>query len=122
MISLAVMLAVGQGVAPDPAEARLWYARTAESGSAHALRALGMMILVGEGGASDHERHVWRGEYRNVKTDFSRPKTEVVVAVWEDARSRRKAQKPHSRERARERAHDRSDARTLCESWRVIEG
>ncbi len=53
MISLAVMLAMGQGVTPDPAEARLLYARTAESGSAHALRALGMMILVGEGGASD---------------------------------------------------------------------
>lgn len=54
MISTAVMLALGQGTAPDPAQARDWYRRAAERhGSAHALRGLAGMLITGEGGAAD---------------------------------------------------------------------
>jgi TPR repeat protein len=53
MISMAVMLAVGQGTRVDAAEARQWYRRAAETGSAHALRGLAGMLLAGEGGRVD---------------------------------------------------------------------
>jgi hypothetical protein len=53
MISRAVMLATGQGTAPDPARARQSYAEAAEAGSAHALRGLAGMYLAGEGGPVD---------------------------------------------------------------------
>jgi TPR repeat protein len=59
MLSRAVMLATGQGVAPDPASAREWYRRAAESGelgSAHGLRGLGGMLVAGEGGPIDLAR------------------------------------------------------------------
>jgi len=59
MISRAVMLATGDGVAIDGAAARLWYQRAAESGemgSAHALRSLGGMLARGEGGSIDLPR------------------------------------------------------------------
>lgn len=61
MISRAVMLATGDGVAEDDAAARLWYQRAAESaeyGFEHALRALGGMLLLGEGGPADLARGV----------------------------------------------------------------
>jgi TPR repeat protein len=61
MISRAVMLATGDGVAEDDAAARLWYQRAAESaeyGFEHALRALGGMLLFGEGGPADLPRAV----------------------------------------------------------------
>jgi TPR repeat protein len=59
MISRAVMLATGQGVAPSPSDSRSWYQQAAQSGqlgSAHALRALGAMLIIGEGGSIDLPR------------------------------------------------------------------
>ncbi|MEQ1810213.1 MAG: tetratricopeptide repeat protein [Terricaulis sp.] len=59
MLSRAVMLARGEGVAQDAAAARVWYQRAAESdsiGSAHALRGLGAMLIIGEGGPVDIPR------------------------------------------------------------------
>lgn len=59
MTSRAVMLATGEGVAKNPVEARTWYERAARSGEdgwAHALRGLGGMLLMGEGGAVDLPR------------------------------------------------------------------
>lgn len=59
MVSRAVMLAIGQGIARDPQAAREWYLRAAESGelgSAHGLRGLGAMLVTGEGGARDIPR------------------------------------------------------------------
>ncbi len=53
MISRAVMLAVGQGVAADPAQARTWYARAAAQGRAHAARGLGAMLVMAEGGPAE---------------------------------------------------------------------
>jgi TPR repeat protein len=56
MISRAVMLATGEGVAEDDVAARIWYQRAIDvKGSllAHALRGLGSMLWVGEGGAKD---------------------------------------------------------------------
>lgn len=59
MLSRAVMLARGEGVAQDASAARQWYlqaAETGELGSAHALRSLGAMLIVGEGGPVDIAR------------------------------------------------------------------
>jgi TPR repeat protein len=61
MISRAVMLATGEGVVQDPAAARLWYGRAAESGEHgfdHALRGLGAMLAEGEGGPVDLPRGI----------------------------------------------------------------
>jgi TPR repeat protein len=61
MISRAVMLATGQGVAEDDQAARLWYQRAAESGDvmfAHGLRGLGAMLVSGEGGPADVPRGI----------------------------------------------------------------
>lgn len=43
MISTAVMLATGDGVARDPIAAAAWYTKAATRGSAHAMRGLGAM-------------------------------------------------------------------------------
>jgi TPR repeat protein len=56
MISTAVMLATAEGVEENDVEAREWYLRAADRGSAHALRGLGFMHLNGEGGAQDVPR------------------------------------------------------------------
>lgn len=57
MISTAVMLAMGQGVARDPAAARDWYVRAArQHRSAHALRGLAGMLIMGDGGPADLNR------------------------------------------------------------------
>jgi TPR repeat protein len=59
MISRAVMLATGDGVAENQVEARSWYERAARSGEegwAHALRGLGGMLVIGEGGPVDLPR------------------------------------------------------------------
>jgi hypothetical protein len=61
MISRGVMLATGEGVAEDDAAARDWYRRASESGEigfAHGLRALGAMLVVGEGGPVDLPRGI----------------------------------------------------------------
>jgi len=61
MISRAVMLATGDGVAEDDAAARLWYQRASESGEvgfAHGLRGLGSMLISGEGGPVDLARGI----------------------------------------------------------------
>ncbi len=61
MISRAVMLATGDGVAKDAAAARHWYQRASESGEhgfEHALRALGGMLAIGEGGSVDLPRAI----------------------------------------------------------------
>lgn len=61
MVSRAVMLATGEGVAEDDAAARLWYQRAAESGDVqfhHGLRGLGAMLLAGEGGPVDVPRGI----------------------------------------------------------------
>jgi len=61
MISRAVMLATGDGVAKDPVAARHWYQKAAESGQhgfEHGLRGLGAMMAVGEGGAVELARGV----------------------------------------------------------------
>ncbi len=50
MISRAVMLATGQGVEQNEAEARDWYLRAAKAGQPHGLRGLGAMYVSGEGG------------------------------------------------------------------------
>lgn len=52
-ISRAVMLASGQGVEVDAAAAREWYMTAIRQGSAHALRAMGAMLVTGEGGPAD---------------------------------------------------------------------
>lgn len=59
MISRAVMLATGEGVAEDAAAARTWYERASRTGSdsvPHALRGLGAMLVLGQGGPVDLER------------------------------------------------------------------
>jgi hypothetical protein len=56
MISRAVMLATGQGVEPDPEQARTWYARAAAQGSAHGARGLGAMLVMAEGGPAEPAR------------------------------------------------------------------
>ncbi len=59
MISRAVMLATGEGVEADERAARDWYLRAAESNHPlrfHALRGLGGMLLVGQGGPVDLPR------------------------------------------------------------------
>lgn len=59
MISRAVMLATGDGVAKNAPEARDWYGRAARSGERgweHALRGLGGMLLMGDGGPVDLPR------------------------------------------------------------------
>lgn len=59
MISRAVMLATGEGVESDPAAARRWYeaaTRTPEGNHAHALRGLGGMLALGQGGTVDLPR------------------------------------------------------------------
>ncbi len=48
MISRAVMLATGDGVAQDPEAAAYWYGEAAALGSAHAMRGLGAMHVFGE--------------------------------------------------------------------------
>jgi uncharacterized protein len=48
-----VVLATGDGGEENDEEARLWYLSAAEQGSAHAMRALGAMLIQGEGGAVD---------------------------------------------------------------------
>ncbi|HYG31285.1 MAG TPA: tetratricopeptide repeat protein [Allosphingosinicella sp.] len=61
MISRAVMLATGEGVAEDDGAARRWYQRAAESGERgfeHALRGLGSMLAAGEGGPVDLPRGI----------------------------------------------------------------
>lgn len=61
MIRRAAMLATGNGVAENDAEARLWYQRAAESGRPgyeRALRGLGGMLVSGEGGPVDLPRGV----------------------------------------------------------------
>lgn len=59
MISRAVMLATGEGVATDAAAARRWYEAAAAvpgSNHAHALRGLGGMLAFGQGGPVDLPR------------------------------------------------------------------
>lgn len=57
MVSTAVFLATGEGgVQVDAAAARSWYDKAARLGSAHALRGLGAMWTVGEGGPVDAAR------------------------------------------------------------------
>lgn len=61
MISRAVMLATGEGVAENDLEARDWYKRASESGDVmfpHALRGLGAMLVNGEGGPADLPRGI----------------------------------------------------------------
>ncbi|HEX8526940.1 tetratricopeptide repeat protein [Allosphingosinicella sp.] len=61
MISRAVMLATGEGIVADPAAARLWYQRAAESGQRgfeHGLRGWGAMLSVGQGGPADLPRGI----------------------------------------------------------------
>jgi TPR repeat protein len=56
MASRAVMLALGQGVAENDPEARIWYRRAAETGRdgfENGLRGLGWMLATGEGGPID---------------------------------------------------------------------
>lgn len=56
MVSRGVMLAIGQGVTENDAEARDWYRRAAESrrqGFGDGLRGLGWMLATGEGGPVD---------------------------------------------------------------------
>jgi TPR repeat protein len=56
MVSRGVMLAIGQGVTENDAEARTWYRRAAESrrrGFGDGLRGLGWMLATGEGGPVD---------------------------------------------------------------------
>jgi TPR repeat protein len=56
MISRAVMLATGEGVAEDDGAARSWYQKAIDMKGkllAHALRGLGFMIWTGEGGPAD---------------------------------------------------------------------
>ncbi len=55
-ISVAVMLAVGQGVDENDAEARDWYARGVARNLAPPLRGLGIMLYTGEGGPVDRAR------------------------------------------------------------------
>lgn len=61
MISRAVMLATGEGVPEDDAAARQWYERASRLDDpllAHALRGLGGMLVIGEGGPADVPRGI----------------------------------------------------------------
>jgi TPR repeat protein len=61
MISHAVMLATGEGVAEDDVAARQWYERASRLDDpllAHALRGLGSMLVNGEGGPAEVPRGI----------------------------------------------------------------
>ncbi len=61
MISRAVMLATGEGVAEDDVAARQWYERAARLDDpllAHAMRGLGSMLVNAEGGPADVARGI----------------------------------------------------------------
>jgi hypothetical protein len=53
MISLAVMNALGQGIPVNGDQAMEWYGHAAALGNAHAMRGLGLMLLLGEAGEAD---------------------------------------------------------------------
>lgn len=60
-ISMAVMLVNGEGGPVDEAGAREWYRRAAvrpERSSAHAMRGLAVMYLLGQGGDAEIERGI----------------------------------------------------------------
>lgn len=78
-VSTGVMLATGQGVQEDDAQARLWYARAAQQGSAHGLRAVAGMMLIGEGGPADMVRGV--GLMRVAAAAGDRPAQQILAAV-----------------------------------------
>lgn len=84
MISRAVMLAMGQGVAEDDAAAREWYRRAATSGDvnfAHALRGLGSMLVTGEGGAADVPRGI---AYLRIAQAGNDANAETLLERWRD--------------------------------------
>lgn len=61
MISRAVMLAIGEGVTTDHSAARRWYERASEAPGEnypHALRGLGGMLAIGQGGPVDLPRAI----------------------------------------------------------------
>lgn len=78
-VSTGVMLATGQGVRENDAEARTWYARAAQQGSAHALRAVAGMMLIGEGGPADVVRGV--GLMRAAAAAGDRPAQQILSSV-----------------------------------------
>ena len=94
MLSTAVMLATGAGVAENDAEAREWYQRAVNDfASAHALRGLGGMLLVGEGGAKDAARG-WA--YMKLAAEAGEETAKLGLERLADrvsARDRRKARK-----------------------------
>ena len=53
MISLAVMNATGQGIPVNGERALEWYGNAAALGNAHAMRAQGLMLLLGEAGEAE---------------------------------------------------------------------
>lgn len=84
MISRAVMLATGEGVAEDDAAARHWYQRAAESGERgfeHALRGLGAMLAAGEGGPVDLPRGV---AYLRIAQAAGDQNAETILQLFSD--------------------------------------
>ena len=84
MISRAVMLATGEGVAEDDVAARSWYVRASELDDplfAHALRGLGSMLVSGEGG----ERDVSRGiAYLRIAQAGNDENARILLERWRD--------------------------------------
>lgn len=84
MISRAVMLATGEGVAEDDQAARHWYQRAAESGEvgfADGLRGLGYMLLNGEGGPPDLVRGV---AYLKVAQAAEDSSATTILGEWSE--------------------------------------
>ncbi len=84
MISRAVMLATGEGVAEDDAAARSLYRRAAESGEvrfAHALRGLGAMLVTGEGGSAALPRGI---AYLRIAPAGGDADARTLLERWDD--------------------------------------
>ncbi len=84
MISRAVMLATGEGVAEDDLAARDWYGRAAESRDvqfAHGLRGLGGMLLTGEGGPADVPRGI---AYLRIAHAANDDNAGRLLEMWEE--------------------------------------
>ena len=83
MISRAVMLATGEGVAEDDVAARRWYERASQLDDtllAHALRGLGSMLVTGEGGPADVPRGI---AYLRIAEAGGDGNARVILQQWQ---------------------------------------
>jgi len=77
LVGLAYHL--GRGVAVDYALAGLWYRKAASGGDSTAMTNLGVMNLLGQGGAADElEAYTWMQSAVGMGHDWLRPAVEVL--------------------------------------------